>query len=814
MLPRCVTAVAYARCVGLSELEQQLQANPDDDDAWLVYADFLLERGDPRGDCIRERRQPDASEREQWRGGIPALAISEWRCGFVVGIDLPLDARTPHTLRTILADPEARFVSSLRLRRARSWSNDDYHVSPAIETDGDPLTAVLELDLSRIRAFGLPYQRFAERFDEDEIGRILGTLGSLVSLDLRYCDLGDSAAVLLARTPGVRSLRRLHLQGNRIGEVGARAIAASPYLRDLELLDVRYNPIGAAVELPGMLAYPEDVGEASFVKRFVAPDRPPVYVDPRELSFHTYENIVPLDRWFEPIDVELAEPTTLADDVMRFTLRGGDALLRLDELPLYAAPLDTTSRGGQRYIFHCAQLAESLGSAVRAALPESMRAGFSHVNPVFRCNRFEPGDAPFHPHLDTPYFDADRHHVSRYTLIVYLTGGHGTLQIGDVALDTIEPMTCVVFHQRYEHAGTPYADGRKVFLRTELIFEDRTVEHDPRIAAVFARACYLTGESMRAPELARDAAAAYNRVAAAHWQGLRGDLAEPFVHKQFRGVRWLANGYDFWFSKETPLVECAALTLLDYLNCQFDDKPFRAACTSEVVRDIDPEAFVARFPSARACGVVDKSRMFPSPEAQLRCCPTHTRSAFDPTVSDDVVELYDAAQRFARDRIAPAPILMLGQEVFLDPSRFVVEGNRIHVLSAERLAPVNFAACWNSNSRPPNYVDVDAAVGVVQPLVPPILWEATASTHHLMFDFFRNSWAARHEQLVVPIPKIRRVDYETVDESEEPWLSAAARANPRAAAKLPAGQRYPWWTGYTEPSLLVRELFRPDESAD
>jgi hypothetical protein len=43
-------------------------------------------------------------------------------------------------------------------------------------------------------------------------------------------------------------------------------------------------------------------------------------------------------------------------------------------------------------------------------------------------------------------------------------------------------VTSLVFDQRYEHAGAPYTDGRKVFLRTELVVEVSTGEHDPEIA--------------------------------------------------------------------------------------------------------------------------------------------------------------------------------------------------------------------------------------------------------------------------------------------------------------------------------------------
>jgi hypothetical protein len=90
---------------------------------------------------------------------------------------------------------------------------------------------------------------------------------------------------------------------------------------------------------------------------------------------------------------------------------------------------------------------------------------------------------------------------------------------------------------------------------------------------------------------------------------------------------------------------------------------------------------------------------------------------FDAPLSRDVMELYTRAQRFARARLDPAPIMMLGQQIVLDPSRFVVETDKIHVLWTERLAPVNFAACWNCATTPPNYVVIDLAVGVVQPLV-------------------------------------------------------------------------------------------------
>ncbi|MEU7457322.1 hypothetical protein [Streptosporangium roseum] len=106
----------------------------------------------------------------------------------------------------------------------------------------------------------------------------------------------------------------------------------------------------------------------------------------------------------------------------------------------------------------------------------------------------------------------------------------------------------------------------------------------------FSKACYLTGESVFAPEPARHADAYYNQVAAAHWDGWgEGPARETFVHKEFRGVHFVTNGYDFRFPRTDALqpAECAAITLLDYFNCKLGDTAFRALCRTEVIEAED-----------------------------------------------------------------------------------------------------------------------------------------------------------------------------------------------------------------------------------
>ncbi|MCF6472055.1 hypothetical protein FAF44_27215 [Nonomuraea sp. MG754425] len=538
-----------------------------------------------------------------------------------------------------------------------------------------------------------------------------------------------------------------------------------------------------------------------------APYLAAVFVDPHELSFRTFENIVPLDRLFEAVPLELAPAglTEHAEGVFSFALRlpeqARDRLSRLDGLSLYVPPLNAASRGGERFIFHSALLAEALTEAVAQALPPAVAKDFSHVNPVFRCNGFEPGDANFHLHRDTPYYDAARGHVSRYTLLLYLTGGTGSPALdlaGGAALSEIDAFTCVLFDQRYEHEGAPYHDGRKVFLRTELVFAAADVTEEPEIGALFSKACYLTGESVFAPELARHADAYYNRVAAAHWDGLgEGPGRETFVHKEFRGVHFVANGYDFWFAESDGLsaAECAAITLLDYFNCKLGDTAFRALCRTEVIEAEDarwiPEFLRARQ-SRPTMTRVDKTAFFPDAEQphSAICCPFHTWGGYDPTRHDEIIELYEEARSFAAAHILPAPILMLGADVALDPDRFVIQDNLIHVLGKEGLAPVNFAACWNDESVAEDYVTVAAKVGVTRFLVPPILYGESGGCRHLRFDFFRNSWMVDHRQGTVPVPRITELSWADPEERGGGWRRSVDDALIDEDHPLAAGE---WW---------------------
>eukprot|EP00928_Gymnodinium_smaydae_P043688 TRINITY_DN29226_c0_g1_i1.p1 TRINITY_DN29226_c0_g1~~TRINITY_DN29226_c0_g1_i1.p1 ORF type:complete len:619 (-),score=103.13 TRINITY_DN29226_c0_g1_i1:491-2317(-) len=333
-----------------------------------------------------------------------------------------------------------------------------------------------------------------------------------------------------------------------------------------------------------------------------------VFINAQELSYHNFENLLPLDRALAPSAQmqfqfqDVRQPVESMDLVVA-TL-GGDScsLLReLDGMQFYNKPLNDSSRGGVRFVFQSSRLSQALREAVRASvilgtLCDASR--FQFVNSVFRCNKFEASDAPFSNHRDTPYFDKVRSHISKYTLLVYINEGSGddVLSVEDWSLNGVAPFTCVIFHQRYEHSGKPFreAGGAKVFLRSELIFEEQSLSVSEEAKSLFSTACYMSGQSLLQKELSQVAHDAYERVNALHW-GLHVEKKanRTFVHKRVPGTSTalITDGFDYWLPRSAgTLKECALIAVLDYFNCKLaDGASFRSLFVNQVVTRADSE---------------------------------------------------------------------------------------------------------------------------------------------------------------------------------------------------------------------------------
>jgi len=552
-----------------------------------------------------------------------------------------------------------------------------------------------------------------------------------------------------------------------------------------------------------------------------------VFVNPAELSFHNFENIVPLDRWMETklpsVSMESGAPLELTDiqdvhpgqHIWTTKLRGASSQL-LKELPrlsLFVAPLNKSTRGGERFIFHSTILSTALTAAISSStlLPhladsDPTASDFAFVNYVFRCNRFAPGDAKFTTHRDTPYYDGARSQVSKYTLLIYLSSGKnpdGVLEVNGTTLTDIEEFACVIFDQRHEHEGRPFVDTDKVFLRTELVFNDKGLAKNPKIASLFSEACYMTGQSVLDESLASYAHECFERANSLHW-AVEREAAEPpvYLYKQYQGVKFLTNGHDYWFVKGgdrgLDVADCAVVAVLDYLNCKVSDQgPFRALCRSTTIReDIANTEDAFRLMSSRETtpnqqgettrlgrveeevveGLFKESPSEPfagrskplweddeddkdeDEETNDGCCPLHCWTTFNAWESEEVAKEYRRCRKFTQNKLFGTPLILLGKKMFINEKQIEISGDKvfIHSSDTESEAPrPNFAACWGDTGAE-IFVDVGQEVPAPRLLVPPISFhEYEGMGYHMVMDFFRNDWMVQVDySRTIPVPVV------------------------------------------------------------
>jgi uncharacterized protein (TIGR02996 family) len=283
---------------------------PDDDAHGLIYADWLEERGDPRGAFIRAqvrlaRMDADdparldledevqdllAEDGEEWAAPLPGL-VREWefRRGFVECIpllsaafrthadrlfdalplrelhpfiperdmaqDMAVLARCPQLAQLEALDfgkctlyPPGSFVPGL-VARGAYLRDQDFQVL----LESPYLTRLTTLNFPRHGIAGPAIQALVDS----------PVLSRLTRLDLTGCHaLGDTAARLLASARRAHSLQVLRLQGTSIGPDGLRALVHSTCFPRLHTLgiDVR-RPLSrrtrnTAAALPDLLAGP------------------------------------------------------------------------------------------------------------------------------------------------------------------------------------------------------------------------------------------------------------------------------------------------------------------------------------------------------------------------------------------------------------------------------------------------------------------------------------------------------------------------------------------------------------------------------
>ena len=223
--------------------------NPDDDGLRLIYADYLDERGDPRGEFIRvqvelarlpndlrmgvRRRELEARQGQllgergqEWARPLRGLVLDlHFQRGFVEAITLQQEE--------FLQQADAWFKAT-PIRRVR------FLTTPS----SAPLLPRLAASPHLARLSALDFTRNYLGDDGVEILAASPHLGQLASLDLTNNDVGDRGVAALASSPNLSGLLALQLGSNHIGDQGGRGLAFSQHGQRLVSLDLCGNPLG------------------------------------------------------------------------------------------------------------------------------------------------------------------------------------------------------------------------------------------------------------------------------------------------------------------------------------------------------------------------------------------------------------------------------------------------------------------------------------------------------------------------------------------------------------------------------------------
>jgi uncharacterized protein (TIGR02996 family) len=221
---------------------QSIREDPDDDGLRLIYADWLEERGDPRGEFIRVQvelaRTPPSDPRVSlWKEREHEL-LATHRDTWV------------RPLREMLQDD----VASLRDWRLVGGSRHD---RDEMLRRGFPEKLMLTVRTFAERGGSLlrlaPLRHLClwgagESGAAATLARCphLATIEILEFNDYFRSPLDAAGMRELAASPHLGKLRQLLLYGNNLGSAGAAALASAPWLARLRVLDLGDNGLGVA----------------------------------------------------------------------------------------------------------------------------------------------------------------------------------------------------------------------------------------------------------------------------------------------------------------------------------------------------------------------------------------------------------------------------------------------------------------------------------------------------------------------------------------------------------------------------------------
>jgi uncharacterized protein (TIGR02996 family) len=228
---------------------QAILEDPDNDEARLVYADWLEERGDPRGEFIRlqcAKPNPHGMTDEMWEERYDREQVLLAKHGKQWAKPLHRLSALDFSECKVIAEDlaalgECAYLTQLQdLNLSNPYRGSDYWN----EFDGEQISCLTSSPyLKRLKNLDLGFNDISDR------GLSLlaqsGFASQLEDLDLEATGISPAGIRLLGSAPAWKLLRSLDLGGNRLGDIGMRTLAALSNLPRLRSLSLRQNDISA-----------------------------------------------------------------------------------------------------------------------------------------------------------------------------------------------------------------------------------------------------------------------------------------------------------------------------------------------------------------------------------------------------------------------------------------------------------------------------------------------------------------------------------------------------------------------------------------
>ncbi len=221
---------------------EALRERPDDQTLRLVYADWLEETGNSRGELIRLQCELDGMPLGNPLRNLLHLAIRDLCLARQADWLAPLRRR-------VLGWQKARFqfglvenvamspMAFLRHAQAGLFEEMPHLVGVRLEGRAKRIEkALASPHVGRLKSLGLCVREADDARPLVQYLASQATLRNLTSLNLAHCRAGDAAIAALLASANFPKLRRLNLQNNALTANIAGPLAQSPWLPELEML--------------------------------------------------------------------------------------------------------------------------------------------------------------------------------------------------------------------------------------------------------------------------------------------------------------------------------------------------------------------------------------------------------------------------------------------------------------------------------------------------------------------------------------------------------------------------------------------------